>query len=291
MKTCIPLVVGVAALGVTYQANAGLYSDTVLDDNPVAYYQFEGNFNDSSAVDGNNNGTASSGGIPFGAAGTTFDSSLGQFADTNGSGFVTLGASNAASSLNADLNGASAVSIEFLVDIDSATGTGNRSLFFIPSGNSAGISVTLNQFENRLAFGGRSQNSDSFVSRFESVSGGVKHVVFTIDYATTTIQLYIDGELAAASVGSDSSNNSFDGGNTRTFGSNTYTVTSTNDELIGRAVADNTEFGGDFDELAIYSRVLTAEEIQSHFNAIPEPGSMALMGLGVACFMVRRRPQ
>jgi hypothetical protein len=274
--------------GLTASVSASPYSDAVIASNPVSYFQFDGDYTDSGS--GDNDGTAVSGGIPFGTAGTVFHPSLNQFADTNETGSISLGASNAASSLSADLQGAAGVSVEAIVDLNSVGGESNPvdAILFLPNGTSAGLTLGIANFENRIVFGGRSQASDSFVSRFASDFEGVRHIVYTIDYATTGITLYVDGQLVASSTGS--SLGTFDGGNTNTFGSNTYAVpgSATNDQ-IGTAEGGGSAFNGDFDELAVYNRVLTASEIQAHFNAIPEPGSMALLALGTACFLTRRR--
>ena len=264
LKKTVPALTAAAALGLSLPAAASPYSDAVNASNPLSYFQFDGSYADSGS--GDNDGTAVNGGIPFGPAGTTFNSSLNQFADTNGSGFVTLGAASAPSSLLQDLTGASSASIEFLVDLDTVPNSGNDSFLFVPSGTSAGLSVFVNGGIGSVGFGGRSQNSDGFVSRFESGLSGVNHVVYTVNYATTTISLYVNGDLAASSTGA--STGTFDGGNSNTFGSNTFTVTSNSDVTIGRAVGANTETTGDFDELAVYNRALTAAEVEAHFNAI-----------------------
>ncbi len=292
MKSLCLSLTAASVASLSMSAVAGPYSDAVLADNPIAYYQFEGNYDDSSGIAGNNNGTASNGGIPFGAAGTTFFDQTGQFADADGSGFVTLGASSAADSLTNDLQGTSGATVEFLIDLSSVVGPSNPTdaVFFLPSGTSAGLTVGVQNFQNRLFFGGRSQASDSFVSRGQATElEGVHHVAFTVDYATTTITLYVDGVELASSTGSDTGN--FDFGNANAFGSSTYAVAgSSTEETIGTAAQTDSEVTGDFDELAIYNRVLTAAEVQAHYNAyVPEPGSMALLALGGTCLLARRK--
>ncbi|MEO1237011.1 MAG: PEP-CTERM sorting domain-containing protein [Planctomycetota bacterium] len=50
------------------------------------------------------------------------------------------------------------------------------------------------------------------------------------------------------------------------------------------------DFIGDIGILRIYDDVLSGEEVASNFNAVvPEPGSLALLVLGGACVMARRR--
>ena len=269
-----PLVLALPALGVAASAAASPYSDAVLADNPVSYFQFEGDATDSGT--GNNDGTASGSGITFATTGGFTDGAGngtgGYVSDNNGT--ISLGAANAGSSLIADLNGASAVTMEGFIDFDSVSS----------NGAAIGYSGSANFLQLRfspdfIAAAGRSDVTDGFQEtgffNGAELLNGKRHFAAVLDYANDEIRLYIDGN----EVRSES----------KTFNSSTLDLPlNGNPILLGGG--QNGNFAGDFDEFAFYDKALTQEQIQNHFNAvIPEPGSLALASLGGLLVLRRRR--
>ena len=270
MKRLFSLTTTAAALALTGTAPASPYSDAVLADAPVSYFQFEGNAQDSGSGDNDGNATAvtypSVGGFGTGA----------YLADTVG-GSISLGPANAASSLNTDLTGASGITVEFLVDFDSITSNGNVLSIQDSAGNQAlRIRLTPNQvgWVIRPEDAGQQRARDEFNSG--EIFNGQRHVAVVFDLDDSVNRLYVDGV--------ESSTQAHAG-----FGGITSWSVDGNatDILIGAGAGG--DFAGLVDELAVYGSALTQQQITDHFNAIPEPGSLALLGLGAALMVVRRR--
>ncbi|QQE12643.1 PEP-CTERM sorting domain-containing protein [Planctomycetota bacterium] len=59
--------------------------------------------------------------------------------------------------------------------------------------------------------------------------------------------------------------------------------------LGGAIFWDNTDWAGAYDEFSIYTGDFSAEEAAANFAAIPEPASLALLGLGSLIFVGRSR--
>lgn len=290
MKSLALTLSATTALGLASAASASPYNDLVLAGNPISYYTFDGNADDAGS--GDNDGTVvgatsafpTTGGFQTQPpAGTGID--LGPYySDNSGQGdYISLGSSTAGSLVD-DLLGASAITVEFWIDFASLDGT-TSNIVFLPNGNnSAAIGIQAQGGNtDRIRITGRSGDSGSFLSSSFATSptAGDTYFVGIYDYANDQFRIFLDGEevdLNGAAAGN---------AQTAGFAQNTFTPSLNGDEIfIGRSAAG--DFVGDIDELAFYDRALTAAEISARYTAVPEPGAMALLGLGGLCMLARR---
>ena len=269
-------------------AQADVYSDLILSDNPVAYYRFD----DASDSSGNGfDGTLSGTGGSFADAGyvTPGGISLGDSFTHTTSSFIDLGLAQPGSLLDA-LSGASAVTVEYW--LDSATITDGGNVLFLPTaGNAAFVGVGTNNTTG-INFGGRSQSSDGFQNQSATVPSGLNHIVGIYDYAGGLIDIYVNGALEvsnAKAFGSSTFNPSFNANPGSPSGGNTNPRSIS----IGRGANGNAgaQAGNTIDELAIYDRALTPAEIleRSTITAIPEPGAFGVLAAIGAGVVTRRR--
>lgn len=283
MNTITHFTIAAAAATVaTTAATAATYFEEVSADNPVSWYRFEGNLNDSGSGnnDATNNGILFSTGTgPIGSFTTNGGDSLGQFGIDGAAAFGDLGDRNATSSLLRDITGASAVTVELWIDFDSITNAGN--VLFVPDQNNSAQIAVRALANGSIFFGGRSANGESFQNLGASTTGGLQHVVGVYDYADSEIRIYANGTLLA------------DG--TRLAASSTLNPlydTAARAISIGRAAdaVTTNQFAGNIDELAIYDYELDLDDIQAHYAAaVPEPTSaLAIIG-GVGLLGLRRR--
>ena len=137
-------------------------------------------------------------------------------------------------------------------------------------------------YGNGMTFSGRKPHN--FAAQTDDKSGGWHHLVTTVEGGIRT-DMYVDGEL----VGSDTSGYALqDRANAMQIG--------------GNPDAANRGWNGNIDDVAVWDRVLTADEVSSIYNGgdgasigsltggvVPEPSSIALLGLGGLALAFRKR--
>jgi hypothetical protein len=121
------------------------------------------------------------------------------------------------------------------------------------------------------------------------------YVAGTWDNSTKNLDIYLNGTLDNMKVFA---------GKTPVYSDplSTFQIGAINTGLHGSTPPFNNEyFNGGIDEVAYYSSALTADEIKEHYlagitaaNAVPEPGTLTLAGLGIAGILgygwPRRKP-
>ena len=134
---------------------------------------------------------------------------------------------------------------------------------------------------NGMTFSGRKPHN--FAAQTDDQSGAWHHVVTTVEGGVRT-DMYVDGVL----VGSDTSGYAIQGRNNAM-------------QIGGNPDAANRGWNGNIDDVAVWNRVLTADEVSSIYNGgdgasigslisvIPEPSSTALLGLGGLFLAFRKR--
>jgi len=202
-----------------------------------------------------NNGTNN--GASYGADGK-FNTGLDFESSEND--YVSLGNS----ALAPDLNGGSGITLsawikpESLED-NSATDRNNIADILIHKDgdmDKSAIYLAL-RYGGNIWCGGRSQAIDNFQSTetTDTVStGSWQHIICMLDYADDRIYIYYDGVLQSnASV---------------SFGSSSFVNgSSTVPDVIGtKPTADDHHFDGLMDEIAVWNRTLTSEEISDLYN-------------------------
>jgi hypothetical protein len=249
---------------------ASPYSDLVLSDNPILYYQFE-ELNGTTAVDSS----------PTGANGTYLggvqlqqvsgEAGLGSAADFDGfSGWVDVPALGSFPQVTIEtwlnLEGNPAGGCCTSIYSNDSFGGGNIH-FNIKSGRDIEHAVAGGGPNNRNTPAGTIQSNVWYhvVATYDSTAGGDTHI-------------YVDGvEMSNLPHGGAPQAALVDAQIAR-WGNARY-------------------FDGKLDEFAIYDSVLSAEQVQAHFdaasNVIPEPSTILLAALGLlgllGCGRRRRR--
>lgn len=128
--------------------------------------------------------------------------------------------------------------------------------------------------------GAVSQQTGVFSSSATIHDGNWHHLALTIDLTSATLNLYVDGALAS----------------TQNFSTGAVLFPVFNNFEIGRLGRQGTptdSYGGLVDDVQVYNTALTASEVNYLFThpgvAVPEPGALALAGLGLLSLVSRRR--
>lgn len=230
----------------TADNNSDHYSLLNLDDSLIGWWRGEGNATDESS--NGNNGTLQ--------GDTTYTS--GQFGEAfefDGDGdYVSLGNSV----LKADLSGSSAATISAWINADSLIVGQDSSTILSGVFNATSNAVFLGLSDTgNVRVGGRSISSDPFQAAEGSdvlSTDTWYHVVAVIDLANDRLLSYVNG-VEDLNTAVSFSLTSFDSGGTPSI----------NDSIGGRP--GDRQFNGSLDDIALFSRALTADEISSLYDA------------------------
>ncbi|BAM03315.1 LamG-like jellyroll fold domain-containing protein [Phycisphaera mikurensis] len=209
-SSCIPMIdlrspLAALALAAAPLASAAPeYADAVLFDEPVAFYRFsETSGSEVGNAASDRAGEASETGVDLGVdgpeAGGFGPSNSAAAFDRGEGGVVRLG-----TGLTRSLAGASAVTLEFWLEVtsDVLSGFKNQNLtpVFVGTAKGGGITTGVNASirNGRLRIGGRSIGGDGFQAgqyvKLAPHAGGFVHVAGVVDFAGKTITTYFNGE-------------------------------------------------------------------------------------------------
>jgi hypothetical protein len=263
-RSIVGLLAILTMLIATHHASALSYQDTVLADNPLAYYRFS-EVAGVSATDQTGNGNT---GTYIGGADLTAPGSpLSGFGTPNSA--TGFNGSNAAVNTNVSLSGLGAFTLELWVNPAAA------------QTNRTGL-VGQN---DAIEFGFINANtiqlwtpSNGALNVAYSSGGNAGEWIHVVGVGTGTQKLvYINGVLAGTQ----------NHGATANYGTSGFFT-----NIGGDGVYDGggNWFNGTLDEVAIYGEALGADQIQAHFNSrVPEPATAALGVIGIGLLGMRRR--
>lgn len=245
---------GVLALGGAAQAS---FVTEVAADNPLNWYRFE-ETSGTTAVDSGSEGANATytNGVTLNQAGMP---GVGQAVSFDGvDDHVATGLAN--------LSGSWTAEFVMLYDQTSSPAT---AVVISSGGGVGGLGLKVEQWldTEELGYTEFGVADEQFVGA--TTPSGFAHVVFVNTGAQ--MEAYINGALAGTNA------NLANLGRFRIGGG------------INQNNIDVDFFPGLIDEAVIYDKALSANDVARHFNAIPEPASMALLGLGGLLMLRRRR--
>jgi hypothetical protein len=297
------------------------YQTAVLADNPYVYYRLNESpvSSGTAAADtgaGGHTGTyfSGAGGSATGGvagAGTGSDNAVAFPGTGTGATGAYLGAANTAAATNirgfGSFVGASSYEVVFKVNAGFSTTT-KQSLFGVfNTGSTTAAEITLNSqgndalgaFANTTRLFIRGDDADAVGVHFVNPTlydGNYHDLLYTFDASQSGVAAfaaYVDGvpqTLALQQVGTGAADADTDPDNFVNFGFDpTFAARNVRGALGATAVAQLANVT--IDEAALYSSVLTAQQAATHAAAsgVPEPGSLALLSIGVVAFVRRRR--
>ncbi len=268
MHICKAILAGSMVLGMGVDASAALIAHYQLDETSGSVAADSSGMGNDAVVSG------------------TVDLSVGGVSGT-GAGFANAtGESVEAPEL---FSGNDARSVSLWFDANSVLTQGR----LFGSGNAGAgqqFDLTLESSTGGVSVGLRYGNGNMFWSGGGiDITSGFHHVVMSYDGSTlmadSAIKIYIDGVLATR-----------DGGNNGNSGQvlQTGSGTALSDSfLVGLDVSGSRRFDGVIDDVQVYDHVLEDGDVAflnaNPGSAIPEPASMALIGLASVLFLGRRK--
>lgn len=256
MLRTIGLFVAIAVLANACHAD---YANVVEADNPVAYWRLDDGIGTTA-----DDAVGSVNGSLAGDA-TWVNGWVNKAVQFDGTGdYIVLGTSST-------LKPTTAITIEALINPSVSSSTDQAIV-----GGGAFATYMLSFKNNKIWFwiGNTARTAWNFQIGSSVLSINTwSQVVATFDSTTGIAKIYING-LEDATV---------------TKSAEAIGYSSTASVSIGRYVASTYEFNGIIDEVAIYDRAISSNEVLAHYNAIPEPSCMALLGSCIVVVFARRK--
>ena len=283
----IALAIGVLAFAQPAGAALLSYEQAVLDANPYSYLRFNETEGPTAADTSGNDRDGTYFGSPTfgipGAGGPGTDNAVG------------FDGSNDYMTFDAATLGPLLANVTF--EVVFRTETDDQSVLF-GTWNS-GLTMAVNFELNRDVAGFhrfflRNNSGHTLIGDFENsdlINGDYHHLMLTVDMSqekADRIKVYLNGQAHAVTMSSQTTAWLGDDMDNLNLGDFAFDFTVGARNLRG---ALDRRLDGVIDEFAIYDTTFTAADAAAHFAAIPEPGTLAMMGLMGATLLIRRRLQ
>ena len=271
-KTILPLaaIASLALIATSASAATLTYRNLILGDNPLVYYEFDessgttalNSATSGATYDGTLNGTITLGqtsvahggsAYDFGGGRVTFGATLGALTEWSVEAWMNYDVAGLSNShtVGNDLGGWNDDVLIGMGPEGGLGGNGGGEFGVVQQGNPGAVRDGA----------GAAMTADAW-----------HHVVVTGSTTAGELIVYIDGVAVDTN---DSLTNGI------TFGDNPFV-------LGAKRASGGNEYNGLLDEVAIYSSALTPTQVSNHFNVVPEPSGILLLGFGSLLLLTRR---